>query len=147
MADLDPAVALANWALFVDRWLRAVRSHDLPPAQRLTDRKIYELSGISTSTLSRWRNAKGTQLPELDRVQAFCRVVGAPIDDAMAALGLTREPPQATPEMPVPADVQIILRKLVDPNTSAADRAFIVQSLQVLANHVRATAHRKPEAS
>ncbi|WP_143232261.1 XRE family transcriptional regulator [Actinoplanes regularis] len=137
MADLDPAVALARWAEFVNRALRSVR-----PA--LSDRKIYELSGISTSTLSRWRNAKGTQLPEIDRVKVFCRVVGASLTEAMAVLGMTDDDPQATPEAPLPPDVQIILRKLADPSTPEADRDFIRQSLEMLADRARSVGKTKP---
>jgi transcriptional regulator with XRE-family HTH domain len=136
-------VALANYAAFVDRWLRRARA-GTPP---LTDRKIYALSGVSTSTLSRWRNAQGTQLPEIEKVRAFCRVVGAPVDEALAALGLTDEPAEATPEAPLPADVQIILRRLADPNTPESEREFIRLSLQMLADRAAASGKARPEAS
>lgn len=126
-ASLTPAVARARFAVFVDRAMRDAR------VRGETDRSIARKSDVATSTFHRWRKAEGRGLPELDKVRRFCDATGASLDDALAALGLTGEEPQATPEPPLPRDVRIILRRLADPNTPERERDFIRQSLSMLA--------------
>lgn len=126
-ARLDPAVARARFALFVDRALRDAR------ARGLTDREIARRSKVATSTFHRWRQQEGRGLPELDRVRAFCDAVGASIEDAMQALGMTDDAPEPTPELPMPEDVRKILRVLADPNESEETKQFLRMSLQLLA--------------
>lgn len=124
---VDPAVARARFGNFVGRALDNAR------LAGLTDREIYRRSGVSTSTIHRWRLAEGKGLPRLPQVRAFCAAVDASIDEAMAALGMTDTAPTPTPEAPMPKEVRAILRKLADPNTPEADKQFIRMSLRVLA--------------
>lgn len=126
-ARLDPAVARARFAVFVDRALRDAR------ARGLTDREIARRSKVATSTFHRWRQADGRGLPELDRVRAFCDAVDARLEDAMQALGMTDNAPEPTPELPMPEDVRKILRVLADPNESEETKQFLRMSLQLLA--------------
>lgn len=126
-ARLDPAVARARFAAFVDRTLKDAR------ARGLTDREIARRSKVATSTFHRWRQAEGRGLPELDRVRAFCDATSASIDDAMQALGMTDTEPEPTRELPMPEDVRKILRVLADPNASEETKVFLRMSLNLLA--------------
>jgi transcriptional regulator with XRE-family HTH domain len=132
-ARLDPAVARARFAVFVERALDAARSTGL------TDREIARQSGVATSTFHRWRQQEGRSLPELAKVRAFCEATGASIEEAMRVLGMTDSAPEPTPEPPLPRDVRTILRRLADPNTPEAERQFIRMSLQMLAERAPAT--------
>lgn len=130
---LDPAVARARFAVFVERALEGAR------LRGMTDREIQRVSGVATSTFHRWRQQQGRGLPELPKVRAFCEATGASVEEAMRVLGMTDAEPEPTPEPPLPRDVRIILRKLADPNTSDADRQFIRMTLQMLAERARTT--------
>ncbi|GGN40313.1 XRE family transcriptional regulator [Actinoplanes campanulatus] len=129
---LDPAVARVRFAAFVTRALEQAR------ANGMTDTKISEISGVGSSTFHRWRRGEGRDLPQLERVRRFCTAVGASIDDAMAALGMTDAAPTPTPGPPLPRDVQIIMRRLADPTTPEVEKDFIRKSLQMLAGRVAA---------
>jgi transcriptional regulator with XRE-family HTH domain len=136
-ARLDPAVARARFAVFVDRALKDARTRGL------TDREISRRSKVATSTFHRWRQNTGRGLPELDRVRAFCDAVGASVEDAMQALGMTDADPEPTPGPPIPDDVRKILRVLADPNASEETKVFLRMSLNLLAG--RAADPRAPE--
>lgn len=131
---VDPAVARARFATFVERALDDAR------ARRLTDREIARISGVATSTFHRWRLAQGKGLPELQKVRAFCEAVDASVEDAMRALGMTDAAPQPTPELPLPQDIRIILRRLADPNAPEAQKQFIRMTLEMLAERAYADA-------
>jgi transcriptional regulator with XRE-family HTH domain len=133
-APLDPAVARARFGVFVARALDQAR------IEGMTDAKISAASGVSSSTFHRWKLGQGRELPQLDKVRRWCQAVGASIDDAMQALGMTDAAPVATPEPPLPRDMRIILRRLTDPNTPESERDFIRKSLQMLAGTVAADA-------
>lgn len=129
-AQISPDVARARFARFVERALVQARNNGL------TDREIQRRSGVATSTFHRWRTQEGKSLPKLPQVRAFCEATGASLDEAMRALGMTEEAPQATPELPLPDDVRIILRKLADPNVSEDEKAPIRMVLQMLAARI-----------
>jgi transcriptional regulator with XRE-family HTH domain len=131
-SPIDPAVARDRFALFVKRALDDAR------ARGMTDREIARVSGVATSTFHRWRTAEARGLPELPKVRAFCQAVGASVEDAMRALGMTDSGPQPTPEPPLPQDVRVILRRLTDPNTPDAQKQFIRMTLQMLAERAYA---------
>lgn len=133
--ELDPAVARARFATFVDRALRDARTRGL------SDRKIALASGVATSTFHRWRQATGRGLPELDKVRAFCNALGISVDDAMQALGMTDAAPEPTPETPMPEDMRKILRVLADPNASEETKQFLRMSLNLLAGRAAEPRH------
>ncbi|MEU7904158.1 hypothetical protein [Actinoplanes sp. NPDC049118] len=139
-APIDPAVARANFAGFVDRALRHARDGGM------SDRDIQRVSGVATSTFHRWRSAEGRSLPKLPQVRAFCQATGASIEEALRVLGMTDSAPTATPEPPLPRDMRIILRRLTDPNTPDSEREFIRKSLQMLAGTVAADARAAERA-
>jgi hypothetical protein len=133
---IDPAVARARFAVFVDRALESAR------LAGMTDREIQRVSGVATSTFHRWRQQQGRGLPELPKVRAFCEATGASIDEAMRVLGMTDSAPEPTPEPPLPRDVRIIMRRLADPNTPEREKDFIRQSLAMLAERAATDARR-----
>jgi transcriptional regulator with XRE-family HTH domain len=137
---LDPAVARARFAVFITRALEQAR------ANGMTDSKIQEVSGVGTSTFHRWRRGSGRDLPQIDRVRRFCAAVGASIDDALAALGMTDAAPMATPEPPLPREIRIIMRRLTDPNVAEVEKDFIRRSLQMLAGQVSASERAEQKA-
>lgn len=103
----------------------------------MTDRKIAEISGVGTSTFHRWRGAKGRELPELDRVRAFCTAVGADFGEALIALGLQPGRDNPEPEPPLPTEVRTILRALADPNKPDSEKVVIREMLLMLADRAR----------
>lgn len=133
-ASLDPAVARARFAVFVERALEGAR------IRGMTDREIQRVSGVATSTFHRWRQQQGRGLPELTKVRAFCAATGASVEEAMRVLGMTDSEPEPTPEPPLPKDVRIIMRRLADPKTPEAQRQFIRMTLQMLAERAYADA-------
>lgn len=138
---IDPTVARARFAAFVDRALRDARTRGM------TDRDIARRSKVATSTFHRWRQADGRGLPELDRVRAFCDAVGASVEDAMQALGMTDASPEPTPELPMPEDVRKILRKLADPNEPEESKQFLRMSLSLLAGRTAERPERRGQAA
>lgn len=121
-------VARARFARFVRRALDAARDRGM------TDREIARITGVGTSTFHRWQRGEGRELPELDRVRAFCVGVGASVDEAMRALGASDiRTPSPEPEPPLPPEVRTILRKLADPNIPQSDKVVIREMLLMLA--------------
>src|SRR5689334_46715 len=68
---VDPAVARARFAAWVDRALRQAQDNGL------SYRKIQEISGVATSTVHRWQTQQAKTLPTLDKVRAFAAATGA----------------------------------------------------------------------
>lgn len=52
-------------------------------ANHLTDYQVAKLAGLSTSTLSRWKN--NYFMPKTDKLLAICDVLGCPLE---ALLGI-----------------------------------------------------------
>ena len=127
-SKLDPEVARAKFAAAVDRALRHAR------AAGLTDKQIYEKTGVSTSTFHRWRTQQIRELPDLDKGRHFFRELDDNVDEGLAAFGMSESTTLATTaEPPLPEDVRIILRKLADPNIDEERKAVIRAMLQMLA--------------
>lgn len=122
---LDPKVARARFAAFVERALRDAR------ARGMSDLGIKEATGIPPSTFHRWQQGGGG-LPQIDKVIEFCEGLDIPPAAALAALGAT-ESAAATPEAPPEPVVDLIQRKLRDPNVSDAEKEAIRHTLNALA--------------
>lgn len=99
----------------------------------MTDKDIAEATGIGPSTFHRWRRGAGKELPELEKVLAFCAGLGVPEAGALAALGLTPQRDNPEPEPPLPPEVRTILRRLADPNVPQSDKLVIREMLKMLA--------------
>ena len=104
----------------------------------MTDKDIARATGIGASTFHRWRRGDGRELPEIEKVTAFCQGLGVSVDDAMAALGgrrAVRDNPQ--PEPPLPPEVKTILRTLADPNVRDGDKVVLREMLLMLAERAK----------
>ncbi|MBX6357777.1 MAG: helix-turn-helix domain-containing protein [Micromonosporaceae bacterium] len=126
-----PEAVRRRFARFIDRALK--RASDMG----ISHRQIAEASGVGTSTFHRWRRGELRELPELDRVRAFCAAAGASFTDAMAALGLAAGRDNPEPEPVLPAEVRIILRYLADPTISDRDKLVVRETLLMLADRAR----------
>lgn len=139
---VSPDVARARFARFVQRALQAARDSGL------TDREIAKKTGVGTSTFHRWRKGEGRELPEMNRVIAFCVGIGASVDEAMAALGAGDSRASSTaPEPPLPPEVRIILRQLADPNVPDRDKLVIREMLKLLAEQADRRGRQRREGN
>lgn len=78
-------------------------------------------------------------MPDLAKVRAFCQGLNLSVDDAMTALGVTAGRDNPEPAPPVDPDLQVIMRRLMNPRTPAAEKLFIRESLRMLAERVERT--------
>ena len=115
------AVDRVRFARFVERALASARKRGM------TDADIEGATGIRASTIHRWR--RGETAPTVDKVRQFAAGLGIPLAEALSALGAG--PREVTPPEPLDPDVA---RRLNDPNTNDATRAFILAALRALAD-------------
>lgn len=107
---------------------------------------LREATGLSRPAMARrlnidpatiWRWETGKQKPESPAVpQAIADLFGLDLDDVLTAAGLRLDRPPAakpTPEPTLDPDLQIIMRRLTDPNVSEPERATIRATLRYLA--------------
>jgi transcriptional regulator with XRE-family HTH domain len=120
-----------RFARFVERSLSAARYRGM------TDKDIERATGVMSSTFHRWRRGDVRTMPGLNKVRAFCAGIGVPIDEAMAALGISGERDTAEPEPPMDPNYKLIMRRLNDPTTPASEKLFIRESLAMLAERSR----------
>jgi transcriptional regulator with XRE-family HTH domain len=97
--------------------------------------EVSRRTGVSRQTLNRWVRGDWASDPEAERVVAFCEGLGLTPSVAFGALGWDR----ATPARPKPSappmdpDVEALLRRLVDPNISEAEKFHIRETIRYLA--------------
>jgi len=100
-------------------------------------------TGVGRSTLFRWLSGDCQEFPELAKVRGFCWALDIPVTAAFTALGVREgagvDPP-ADAEVEARADMQRILRRLVDPTVPRAQKAVIRDMLRYLAGGVTAEA-------
>jgi len=97
----------------------------------MTDRTIHAATGVNPKTFHRWQN--GEVAPNVETVRKFCEGIDASFEDALAALGLNSERGrEATPPPPMDPDVLALLRKLADPRTNTATKAYIRRTIKLL---------------
>jgi len=125
-ALMPSAADRVRFAAFVTRALRSARERGM------TDRTIHAATGVNPKTFHRWQN--GAVAPNVETVRKFCEGVGASFDEALAALGFSPRTREATPPAPIDPDVLELLRKLADPRTNAATRAYIRRTIKLLNN-------------
>ena len=120
-------VIRARFAAFVRRALVSARDRGM------TDREIAKRTGLAPSTFHRWQRGQGREMPEVEKVRAFCEGTGASIDEAMAALGMSERRNYRSPEPPMPPELRVIMRRLADPNVAASEKLVIREMLKMLA--------------
>lgn len=126
MTETSPELIRVRFGRFVQRALDSAR------ARGMRDNDIEAATGVRSSTFHRWRRGEVRTMPGLDKVRAFCEGVGASMEDALAALGMTeRDNPE--PEPIIDPDLRLLMRRLNDPNVPETEKTFIRESLRMLA--------------
>lgn len=120
-------VARARFATFVRRALMAARDRGM------TDRQIAKETGLAASTFHRWQRGEGRELPELEKVRAFCAGTGANLSEALDALGMSGRRDTPEPEPLIPPEMRAIMRRLADPNVPEKEKMVITEMLRLLA--------------
>ncbi|MCW3838765.1 helix-turn-helix domain-containing protein [Micromonospora yasonensis] len=97
--------------------------------------EVSRRTGVSRQTINRWVRGDWASDPEAERVVAFCEGLGLNPAAAFAALGWDRATPPRTAPTPPPMDpdVEALLRRLVDPNVSDAEKFHIRETIRYLA--------------
>ena len=118
------------FAAFVRKALEDARA-----TRAWTGSEVARRTGVSRQTINRWVRGEWASDPEAERVVAFCEGLGINPTVAFAVLGWadaapTRSAPTAPPMDP---DVEALLRRLVDPNVSDAEKFHIRETVRYLA--------------
>ncbi|GAB3143598.1 hypothetical protein GCM10027290_20180 [Micromonospora sonneratiae] len=100
-----------------------------------TGTEVSRRTGISRQTINRWVRGEWTSDPEAKRVVAFCEGLGLNPAVAFGVLGWDRTTPArpAPSAPPMDPDVEALLRRLVDPNISDAEKFHIRETIRYLA--------------
>lgn len=123
-----PDVRRANFGKFVRRALASAKERGLTIAT------VENKTGISTTTIYRWRNGEWTRDPRPSEVRAFCEGLDINLRSAYDALGWAYEKRAAAPEPDLDPDLKIVARRLADPGVSEEEKRIIRATLQHLAN-------------
>lgn len=99
-----------------------------------TVNRLAAETGVGRSTLFRWLAGDCQHFPELASVRGFCAALGIPVSAAFAALGLPDAPRLADSE-PAWADLQQIMRRLIDPAVAEVDKTTIRVALRAIARY------------
>lgn len=118
------------FATFVRRALEDARA-----MRAWSGTEVSRRTGVSRQTINRWVRGDWASDPEAERVVAFCEGLGLNPAAAFVALGWDRAAtPRATPTPPpMDPDVEALLRRLVDPNVSEAEKFHIRETIRYLA--------------
>lgn len=97
--------------------------------------EVSRRTGVSRQTINRWVRGDWASDPEAERVVAFCEGLGLNPATAFAALGWDRtaSPRTAPPTPPMDPDVEALLRRLIDPTVSDAEKFHIRETIRYLA--------------
>jgi len=127
--DTSPARKLA-FAAFVRKALEDART-----TRAWSGSEVSRRTGVSRQTINRWVRGDWSSDPEAERVVAFCTGLGLNPSVAFGVLGwdtsTSARPAPAAP--PMDPDVEALLRRLVDPNVSEADKFHIRETIRYLA--------------
>ncbi|WP_089009356.1 XRE family transcriptional regulator [Micromonospora viridifaciens] len=118
------------FATFVRRALADARA-----TRAWSGTEVSRRTGVSRQTINRWVRGDWASDPEVERVVAFCEGLGLNPAAAFAALGWDRAAARDTGNTPPPMDpdVEALLRRLVDPNVSDAEKFHIRETIRYLA--------------
>ncbi len=118
------------FATFVRRALADARA-----TRAWSGTEVSRRTGVSRQTINRWVRGDWSSDPEAERVVAFCEGLGLNPAAAFTALGwdraTTSRPAVTTP--PMDPDVEALLRRLVDPDVSDAEKFHIRETIRYLA--------------
>ncbi|HEX6498387.1 MAG TPA: helix-turn-helix transcriptional regulator [Micromonosporaceae bacterium] len=117
------------FAAFVRSSLADARAH-----RAWTSSEVARRTGVSRQTINRWVRGDWASDPEPARVVAFCEGLGINPTVAFGILGWARSTPPPAPEPPpMDPDVEALLRRLMDPQVSAAEKYHIRETIRYLA--------------
>lgn len=119
------------FATFVRRALDEARA-----TRAWSGTEVSRRTGVSRQTINRWVRGDWASDPEAERVVAFCEGLGLNPAAAFAALGWDRTatgPRASQPAPPMDPDVEALLRRLVDPDVSDAEKFHIRETIRYLA--------------
>ncbi|MEW2383250.1 helix-turn-helix transcriptional regulator [Micromonospora sp. NPDC047707] len=118
------------FATFVRRALDEARA-----TRAWSGTEVSRRTGVSRQTINRWVRGDWASDPEAERVVAFCEGLGLNPATAFAALGWDRRATPRTAPAPPPMDpdVEALLRRLVDPTVSDAEKFHIRETIRYLA--------------
>lgn len=126
---VTPDARRANFAAFVHRALahaKAARGWSIP--------QVAKESGVGDSTIYRWRDGDWTRSPYADQVAAFCDALDIPVTVAFEILWPGKSSrPRATAPMPSDPDLEVLARRLADPNVPDQEKYLIREVIRGLA--------------
>lgn len=129
VTDSAPARKI-TFATFIRKALADART-----TRAWTGSEVSRRTGVSRQTINRWVRGEWTSDPEAERVVAFCDGLGIDPTTAFRVLGWDRaassRPAPSAP--PMDPDVEALLRRLVDPNISEAEKFHIRETVRYLA--------------
>jgi transcriptional regulator with XRE-family HTH domain len=118
------------FAIFVRKALDDART-----TRAWTGSEVARRTGVSRQTLNRWVRGEWVSDPEVERVVAFCEGLDLNPAVAFGVLGwdrsATARPTPSAP--PMDPDVAALLRRLVDPAISDAEKFHIRETIRYLA--------------
>jgi len=89
-------------------------------------------TGVGRSTLFRWLAGDCQDFPELSNVRRFCERLDIPVGAAFTALGISPSE-ESGDESNARSDMQVIMRRLLDPAVSGEEKTVIRDMLRYLA--------------
>jgi transcriptional regulator with XRE-family HTH domain len=97
--------------------------------------EVARRTGLSRQTINRWLRGEWATDPEPARVVAFCEALGIKPTIAFGILGWDRSASArpTPPPPPMDPDVEALLRRLVDPTVSEAEKYHIRETIRYLA--------------
>jgi transcriptional regulator with XRE-family HTH domain len=97
--------------------------------------EVARRTGVSRQTINRWVRGDWTNDPEPARVVAFCDGLGIDAPVAFGILGWDRTATARPSPVPLPMDpdIEALLRRLLDPAVSEAEKYHIRETVRYLA--------------
>lgn len=114
--------------------------HDARMVRTWTGTEVSRRTGVSRQTINRWVRGDWSTDPEPERVVAFCEALGIQAVVAFRILGWDRSPATRSNALQplMDPDIEALLRRLLDPETPAAEKYHIRETVRYLAYRPRA---------
>lgn len=132
----SPAVRRDAFARFVRRAVDRAKDTRNWTVKQIVDASVDETGKprVGRSTIYRWMNGDWERAPLPEQIEGFCDALDIPPQAALVILwpGKGTRPVRPTPELD--PDVELLLRRLEDPNVPAAEKYHIRETIKGLAN-------------